>query len=374
MEKCIKCGKCEKTCPKLEAGGLKKEIKKSYAAINKNGFLINESASGGIYPLLAGTFLKKGGKVFAAVYQKNFKVGIQEIKNFEMIKAGCGSKYVQSQTGDSYSKVRTLLEQGEQVLYFALPCQIAGLYKFLGRNYEGLYTVEMVCHGVPAEKLFLEYISYMEDILGSRIESIKHRYKKDRFEKIVAITLCIETVDGKKIIKDSADDPYLLAFRTGISIGSHCTSCSFSCIKRTADITIGDFLCLGTIKPFHEDISKGVSTVLANSDKGEKMLDELGENIFLEERELKECMVFNTNLWKRTEKHPLYDKFYKEVYREDFNVVRKKYMDHNRKNKIAKVVKRGARTLFGTNGVCSYMKYVAEKKGTMEEIDKVLSE
>lgn len=133
-------------------------------------------------------------------------------------------------------------------------------------------------------------------------------------------------------------------------------------------------MCLGTIKPFHEDISKGVSTVLANSDKGEKMLDELGENIFLEERELKECMVFNTNLWKRTEKHPLYDKFYKEVYREDFNVVRKKYMDHNRKNKIAKVVKRGARTLFGTNGVCSYMKYVAEKKGTMEEIDKVLSE
>lgn len=371
--KCVNCKRCGSVCPKLGAEELKQCVRKSYAAINRSEFLLKESASGGMYPALAKAFMEKGTRVFAAVYQENFSVEIQEIETIEDLRQGCGSKYVQSQTGDSFRQVESILKAGGSVLYFGLPCQIAGLNKFLERKYDDLYTVDLVCHGVPSEGLFFHYINYMNKKLGSDIVEINHRYKKDKFEKIVAITLRIKTADGREIVKDSAEDPYLLAFRTGISIGDHCTNCSFSSTKRVSDLTIGDFLCLGTISQFKEDISKGVSMLLVNSQKGEKMLQEVKNSIFIEERELKECLVFNTNLWKATRKHPQYEEFYKAVYHEDFSRVRKKYLDTNLKNVLTREIRKLVRKLVGTEGICKYMKYTAERDGTITKINTILS-
>lgn len=371
-EKCINCKKCEKVCSQINGQQPKKNIRRAFAAINKSGFLLKESASGGLYPILAESFINREGKVFAAIYGNDFKVRIQEITR-KNIKEGCGSKYVQSQTGDSYKQVKSYLENNLEVLYFGLPCQIAGLYNFLEKDYSNLYTVDLVCHGVPSEKLFLDYLAYMEKELGSRIIKVKHRYKKGKFGKIIAITLYIETIDGRIIIKDSADDPYLIAFRTGISIGSHCTSCKFSCIERTADITIGDFLCIGSINSYERDISKGVSMLLVNSKKGEKLLNIIDDKLILDEREIKECLVFNTNLWKKTKKHSLYEQFYEDLITKTFYEIRKKYMDKNLKNIFIKNIRKCSRNILGTEAVCKIMKNAAEKDGTIQKIDEILS-
>lgn len=60
--KCIKCHKCEHTCPILNKESVPDDFEaKAFAAINKDGAIRKESSSGGVFFALAKCVIDRGG-------------------------------------------------------------------------------------------------------------------------------------------------------------------------------------------------------------------------------------------------------------------------------------------------------------------------
>lgn len=158
MSVCVGCGLCEKVCPFLTELRPKKP-KNTYAAINPNEEERLRSSSGGIFTLLAQETLKAGGVVFGAAFDGDWSVkhiGIENIKELPKLQ---GSKYVQSKIGNSYKKAKQLLDKDIPVLFSGTTCQIAGLLKYLRKEYEKLLTVDVICHGVPSPRIWQDVVS-----------------------------------------------------------------------------------------------------------------------------------------------------------------------------------------------------------------------
>ena len=158
--KCINCGLCSKRCPQLNE--IKREDYKMevYAAKNKNIEEQKSSSSGGVFSVLANYVLENNGIVFGCAFNDNLiaeHIGIEDKNELYKLR---GSKYVQSNTKNTFKDVKENLENSRMVLYSGTPCQIAGLKQFLGKEYDNLYTVDLVCHGVPSPKLFKKLFLY----------------------------------------------------------------------------------------------------------------------------------------------------------------------------------------------------------------------
>ena len=44
-------------------------------------------------------------------------------------------------------------EGRKRVLFTGTPCEVAGLKKYLRKEYDNLYTLDLICHGVPSSEL-----------------------------------------------------------------------------------------------------------------------------------------------------------------------------------------------------------------------------
>ena len=172
---CIDCGLCEKVCPVINQDEPRKPLK-VYAAKNRNEEIRRQSSSGGIFTPLAESVIREGGVAFGAKFDKDWNVVHAWTDTIEGIADFRGSKYVQSIIGDTYREAREFLKQGRKVLFSGTPCQIAGLRKFLRKEYENLLTVDVVCHGVPSPLVWREYLK--ENTKGKEILRIDFREKK----------------------------------------------------------------------------------------------------------------------------------------------------------------------------------------------------
>ena len=152
-DNCIDCALCEKVCPILNEGSNRKPLK-VYAAINKDEKIRLESSSGGIFTLLAEQTIGEDGVVFGARFDENWQVRLDYTETIEGIAVFRGSKYVQARTENTYQQAEFFLREGRKVLFAGTPCQIAGLKKFLRKEYDNLLAVDFVCHGVPSPKVW----------------------------------------------------------------------------------------------------------------------------------------------------------------------------------------------------------------------------
>lgn len=163
---CIECGKCEKACPELhpfDAG----ESLKAYAAKHPDDAVRAESSSGGIFTLLADAVIDAGGVVFGARFDNDWSVVHDFTETHEGLQAFRGSKYVQSRIGSTYEQAERFLKSGRKVLFTGTPCQIAGLKRYLHKEYENLWAVDFVCHGVPSP---LVWKKYLEETIARQCE------------------------------------------------------------------------------------------------------------------------------------------------------------------------------------------------------------
>jgi coenzyme F420-reducing hydrogenase beta subunit len=166
---CIDCGLCTKICPQNKIANATKPHRVVALRYKDDKVLLN-SASGGAFVGMAATVLEQDGVVYGAAYQRDLTVVHIAVESICDLKKLQSSKYVQSDTLNTYSDVKTMLRGGREILYSGTPCQIGGLYAYLGRDYPNLLTAEIICHGVPSPKLFAKYlewlkIKYNEDIL-----------------------------------------------------------------------------------------------------------------------------------------------------------------------------------------------------------------
>lgn len=269
LKQCVDCGLCAKVCPYLNEKAPNEPLI-SYAAINTNNEIRQESSSGGVFTAIANKVVFDGGVVFGAQYDVNWNVEHQFAETVNDCRAFRGSKYVQSRIRNSFNQVENFLREGKCVLFSGTPCQISALNNFLGRDYNNLILVDLVCHGVPSPMIWKEYLKSLN--IG-QIYSISH---KDKITGWRGYSFSIKNRQGKILfIEKAKDNKFLSAFVDNIILRPSCFSCPAKSGRSGADITLGDYWGIENIIPKMDD-GKGVSFISCNTEKGKNLIDSLG--------------------------------------------------------------------------------------------------
>lgn len=274
---CINCGKCESICPHNELKYKQMmELPDALIVRARNQDLLKLSASGGLCSILAYHFIDKlGGYVCGAVYNDDFTVRHIVSNDLTDVSRMQQSKYVQSNLMDSFSVIEERLKDSKYVLMIGTGCQIYALKKFLGKEYDNLFCVDLVCHGTPSPKVQMEYLKFLKQKHGEVI-SLNNRNKKLYPHSYVS-TYSATFASGETVINRYSDDPMADAFFQHLSIRKSCFDCQFKSVHRISDLTIGDFW-FSEMYGFGED-KLGVNLCLVQSEKGKGVLSKIEDQI-----------------------------------------------------------------------------------------------
>ncbi len=268
--KCIDCHLCEKVCPVINRTS-PRQPRLTLAAKNPDSQVRLASSSGGIFTLLAQQTLRRGGVVFGASYDKEWQVRHIAIDKEADIVLLQGSKYMQSLMGNSFSEAEAWLKDGREVLFSGTPCQIAGLKKYLRRDYPNLATVDIVCHGVPSPLIWSNYLRSINP-QQKPITQVNMRDKTTGWQRY---SITIGCDDGTTLISERAShNTYMRGFLSGIFTRPSCFQCPAKGGRGMSDITLGDFWGIGHVIKEMAD-SKGVGLVMAHSERGVELLGEI---------------------------------------------------------------------------------------------------
>ncbi|MBR2153460.1 MAG: Coenzyme F420 hydrogenase/dehydrogenase, beta subunit C-terminal domain [Bacteroidaceae bacterium] len=287
-EVCKECGLCMRVCPSL-----KKETAKphngtplhTFAAINPDECVRRESSSGGVFTLLAEQMAERGGVVFGAAFDKDWNVVHTRTDSKEGLRAFRGSKYVQSDTGQTFREAKELLEAGREVLFVGTPCQIMGLRGFLGKPYEGLLAVDFICHGVPSPAVWQWYLKrqarhYAKEHWTawlrywlrplSLIRRVEFR-NKEKGWKQYHFVLRVSQARQDMVYHEN---PYMRAFLKDVDLRPSCHHCFAKGGSSGSDITLADFWNVHRVVDGFDD-DGGTSLVLVNTERGARVFDAL---------------------------------------------------------------------------------------------------
>ncbi len=331
--KCIECGACVRVCEQIEGeADIRKEPQGLYAAISKNESLRKCSRSGGAFAEMAQAFASDGGFVWGAAFDGELGVVHKCVDTAESVGELSGSKYVQSELGNSFKGIYDQLKQGKKVLFSGTPCQVAGLKRFLNAkkaDVSRLYTVDLICHGVGSPRLYRDYLKFSEKRLGEKINSFNFRDKSDGWYDFVE---SFETQSGVK------HKSHCLAtlFCNNYSLRPACFDCKYTSFLRVGDITLGDFH--GIEKRTQDDRfldNKGVSCVLVNTEKGQEwanvILDKMDVFVF-DEQDIKK--LGHPNLRHPSRKPSDYDVFWRKEGKKGFKYVAARYGYYGKRGKL----------------------------------------
>ena len=271
-DRCIRCGQCKKVCAFQNIEETNSPIE-CYAAVSKNPEQAKRSASAGIFAATAIKVIEQGGIVYGAAFIESWKVHHISAETMDQLCALQGSKYAQSNTESIYQNVKIQLSTGSQVLFSGTPCQVAGLYGYLKRDYDNLLTIDIICHGVPSSRMFQDYINLLGEKYSGKVENFIFRDKSIGW----GINGCA-IIDGKKVKLWQSASSFLYYFTQGWVYRDSCYKCPYANENRPADITLGDYW--GIEKQHPEllgkngwDESKGISCVIINTKKGKELLE-----------------------------------------------------------------------------------------------------
>lgn len=326
-QKCVECGACLKKCPVESEDFVGNMPQVSAVLQDKDEKSLMESTSGGAFACIARHILKRGGAVFGAAYDDSLNVSHIAIERLEDLRLLQGSKYISSDLKDSYKKAKAFLKAGRFVFFSGTPCQVAGLKSFLGVESELLLTMDLVCHGVPSQKLFQKYIQWLGEKKKSVVKSYVFRSKE-----FFGWSLGGEYFDGKKSYAINPDcDPYYAAFLRGETFRKSCYSCKFANMNREGDFTVGDFWGFHNMKgPVDFDYKKGLSMLLVNSSKGVELLKQIEGDAAIVPLDLQTISAGNWNLHHPSVYKPIRDEIYANID-QPFDELQKKYLHHEEK-------------------------------------------
>ena len=310
---CVNCGLCEKVCPILLKQKPDSIKVAAYAAYTSNSELREKSSSGGIFSLLAQEILNRGGTVAGAAFAADFSVRHILVENDAELDRLRGSKYVQSRMEDTYVQIRDLLKQGRPVLFTGVACQIAGLKAFLGREYENLYTVDVLCHGVPSPKVWAHYRREQAQIHGTTLEEVSFRDKRKGWRHY---SMALNFAEGVEYCRPGAEDTYLRVFLRDLCLRPSCHSCRFKDFPRLSDLTIGDAWGIERHMPDLDD-DHGTSVVLVNSEKGMGLWNAVADNAVSRQGELDVLLPKSADSRKSVKPHPNRSRFFAALNRGD---------------------------------------------------------
>lgn len=293
---CVNCGICEKVCP-IDKVLQTPTTQKAYAAVHKDYQVLAKSTSGGAFTAIADAVFAQDGIVYGVAMMDNMQVKHIRTSNKEEFAVLRSSKYLQSDTGNTYQMVEQDLKEGKTVLYSGTPCQIDGLRHFLGKPYERLYTVDIVCHGVGSQAYFDKYLDFARKRYGN-IKTLRFRSKEYVGWSCGGVVVVTGSSDClKKIPYRDFDNYYYAYFLSGDIYRKSCYSCKYANMKRVGDFSLGDYW---GVEKLHLPLNtfNGCSLLVVNSDKATKFLSKI-ETMNIKETRVDEAISQNEQL-----KHP----------------------------------------------------------------------
>lgn len=277
-EKCIECGKCIKVCDfkkSEQEGVILHQPLEGYAARHIEKEVYANSTSGGVFSALAQWVIERGGVVFGCAYSDDWRTIHIEADSLDKLVSMRGSKYIQSDIGYTFQQVKSRLQEGKWTLFAGTPCQVAGLYAYLGKtNTEKLLTADVVCHGVPSPLVFKKYIHYLEEKYHKKVITFQFRNKKHGWTRP---SIAIGFNDGRVKTWSVVRDIYYDAFHHALLQRPSCFECKYATGKRVGDITLGDFWGWYKAK-VTMSAKEGICCCLLNTEKAKEVFPQLHIN------------------------------------------------------------------------------------------------
>lgn len=308
---CVSCGLCEKVCPIENRPVPNAGPVEAYAAYTKDSELRENSSSGGIFSELSRWVLAQNGVVFGAAFAEDFSVHHIRIDSEAEMDLLRGSKYTQSATEETYQEARQLLQKGRPVLFSGVACQIAGLKNYLGKEYDHLYTVDVLCHGVPSPKVWQKHMHEQQAKRGNNVKAVRFRDKRSGW-KNYSVSMAFD--DGSEYCKENRSDAYMRLFIGDICLRPSCHSCRFKDIPRASDLTIGDAWGIQHHMP-HMDDDRGTSIVLVHSEKGSRLWSQITPALICKQGQVNVLLPPTAASRKPVKKHPNRKRFFAELDR-----------------------------------------------------------
>ena len=335
--KCLDCKLCEKVCPVLNQRSPKAPIA-VFAGINSDDEIRSKSSSGGVFTSLAEYVIKSGGVVFGAGFDCDWEVEHIYIETENDLHKLRGSKYLQSRIGNTFIKTREFLNQGRTVLFSGTSCQIAGLKRYLRKEYINLITVDVVCHGVPSPLVWREYLNFLlqrhESVLKEDIKTISFRDKVTGWKNY---SITMTAFDDNVMFHETHNKNLVMRlFLANLSLRPSCFKCPAKQGKSHSDITLADYW---GIERFHPEIDddKGTSMLLVNTDKGMQYLRNL--SLVLHETSYSEALHGNPSIVESASENKHYNQFWRAFEIKGITVA-DRYLRKCRPNLISRIVTR----------------------------------
>lgn len=310
---CIRCGLCTKVCPHNTPETVQNRFeKRGIVARIKDDAARFQSTSGGAAYLLTKQIVSTGGIAYGVAFDEQFGSIFTRVDRIEDIAVLQGSKYPQSRIGNAYREARDDLNNGKQVIVFGTPCQIQGLSHFLGRRYDNLILVDLICHGVPSPVLWRDYLHSLFPY--EQIQTVVFKHKMNGWKRW---TVLIET-EKNTYAKERTEDPYMSSYLSGLNVRPSCFSCPFKGENRAADITIADAWGVPEKNTALND-GKGLSSLIVHTYRGAELMKQVEDEIIFEDYPVEDlisgnraydtCIMPNvlrkTFLWELSRKDPV---------------------------------------------------------------------
>lgn len=261
----------------------------TYAVWSKNEEIRYNSTSGGAFSEFAKVIIDEDGIVVGARYNADNLVEHAMINTYDGIKELRQSKYLSSSMGNIYIKTKELLMAGKLVAFCGSPCQIAGLYSFLGKEYENLFTMDFICRGMNSPKAFKAWLCEIEKNEGSKVSKVWFKYKDGGWKTSPKRTR-LDFENGTYKVYEYEKNLYMHGYLTSnLYIRPCCGNCLFKGVPRKSDITFADFWGIES----ELDDDKGTSMLLVNSEKGRMYFEKIRKNLEVHEKEFNSIFAGN---------------------------------------------------------------------------------
>lgn len=329
---CVECGLCKKVCPIIQSKNQTEStgtMPKALGGWNKNDDVRYRSSSGGAFSAFAEHILKQGGVVYGCMLNKNLEavhVGVETLEDLSLL---YGSKYIQSNIGETYTSAKRHLENGRKVLFVGTPCQVAGLKSYLMKDYENLFTCDFICHGVPSPLVFRKYIAYLEEKYNDKIDGFRFRHKEKGWRGTGQQMGTIIKFASGRVVKfiPAYKDVYMNGFLDDIYLRPSCYQCQFKKLpKEYADITIADFW---GVKKVNKELfdGKGTSLILLNTQRGTRFFETVKDAFYYQKCDAKASIDRNKSLIKSVAVNKTRDVFYRDMAEQSFEKVQRKHLN-----------------------------------------------
>ena len=349
---CVNCGKCMSVCHfHNDTIDHRKTPIKGFAATMNDKSQIKSSTSGGVFMAVAKWVLMKGGCVFGCVWDDDMNAIHVCAESLDKVLPMQGSKYVQSNVGNKYEEVKRKLQEDRHVLFTGTPCQVAALKSYLGgKEYEKLITLDLICHGVPNNRFFHQFLSALEKQYKGRVTDLHFRHKSPDW---LYGRVWVELQRGRRRFHKAllyVESPYSMMF-SGKNQCSRlsCSHCKYACAQRVGDMTIGDFWGYQKAQ-IAFDYRDGLSCVLVNHPKMLPILDEL--DLTIQEVPMELIVEGNTHLRCPSCKDEKWEYVMEIAANEGYEALAKAYFTENverirtaRSKRIRMVIKGALRSI-----------------------------